>query len=82
MQTDKHTNISIVSIIRSPFVFIGILALVSALILSTISEASREKVKENEELDIMKNVLLCRYLHTTGVRFVYLSVLYFTYVIN
>ena len=57
MVTDKKKNI-----ISNPFVFIGIIALISALILSVVSESSKELVKINKELDIMKNVLLCRYL--------------------
>ena len=57
MSDNKKKNI-----IANPFVFIGIITLISALILSVVSESSKETVKANKELDIMKNVLLCRYL--------------------
>ena len=50
------------SIISNPFIFIGIIALIASLILSFVSESTKERVKSNKKLDIMKNVLLCRYL--------------------
>tara|TARA_B100000131_G_scaffold286256_1_gene296083 strand:- start:1479 stop:2264 length:786 start_codon:yes stop_codon:yes gene_type:complete len=50
------------SIISNPFVFIGIIALIASLILSFVSESTSERVDSNKKLDIMKNVLLCRYL--------------------
>ena len=49
-------------IVRNPFVFIGIIATVAALLLSIVSESTREKVKQNKDLDRMKNILLARYL--------------------
>ena len=57
MSTNTQT-----SIISNPFVFIGIIALIASLILSFVSESTSERVDSNKKLDIMKNVLLCRYL--------------------
>ena len=57
MSTNNKT-----SIVSNPFVFIGIIALIASLILSFVSESTRERVDSNKKLDIMKNVLLCRYL--------------------
>ncbi len=48
--------------IRNPFVFIGMVAFVAALILSTFSESTKVRVKTNKDLDRKKNVLLARYL--------------------
>jgi len=57
VSANKKTNI-----ISNPFVFIGIISLIASLILSFVSESTRERVDSNKKLDIMKNVLLCRYL--------------------
>ena len=54
---DKKTNI-----VSNPFVFIGIISLIASLILSVTYVFTKERVDENKKLDIMKNVLLCRYL--------------------
>ena len=48
--------------VRNPFVFIGIIALSAALILAIISEATKTRVKDNKDLDRMKNVLMARFL--------------------
>ena len=61
MQTDSHKNTSIIAIVGSPFVFIGIVALSAALLLSVFSEYTKETVKNNKELDKKKNILLARY---------------------
>ena len=61
MQTDSRKNISIIAIIASPFVFIGIVAVSAALLLSVFSEYTKETVKVNKELDKKKNILLARY---------------------
>ena len=47
---------------RNPFVFIGIIALSAALILAIVSEATKTRVKDNKDLDRMKNVLMARFL--------------------
>ena len=57
MSSDKKTNI-----ISNPFVFIGIISLISSLVLSFVFVSTKDKVDSNKKLDIMKNVLLCRYL--------------------
>lgn len=57
MSIDKKTNI-----ISNPFVFIGIISLIASLILSFVNESTSDMVDSNKKLDIMKNVLLCRYL--------------------
>tara|TARA_Y100000768_G_scaffold50566_1_gene32987 strand:+ start:1282 stop:2064 length:783 start_codon:yes stop_codon:yes gene_type:complete len=51
-----------ISLIKNPFVFIGIIALNAALILATFSESTKVRVKNNKDLDRKKNVLLARYL--------------------
>ena len=61
MQTDSGKNISIIAIVGNPFVFIGIIALSAALLLSVVSEYTKETVKSNKELDKKKNILLARY---------------------
>ena len=61
MQTDSRRNISIITIIGSPFVFIGIVAVSAALLLSVFSEYTKDTVKVNKELDKKKNILLARY---------------------
>ena len=48
-------------IVKNPFVFIGIVALAAALILSCVSEYTKDRVKNNKELDKKKNILLARY---------------------
>ena len=48
--------------VRNPFVFIGIIALSAALILAIVSEATKTRVKDNKDLDRMKNVLMARFL--------------------
>ena len=61
MQADSGKNISIIAIVGNPFVFIGIIALSAALLLSVFSEYTKETVKSNKELDKKKNILLARY---------------------
>jgi len=51
-------------IVKNPFVFIGIMALIASLVLSVTSEVFKERVKANKKLDKMKNVLVCRYLES------------------
>ena len=48
-------------IVKNPFVFIGMIALTAALILSCVSEYTKDRVKINKELDKKKNILLARY---------------------
>ena len=48
-------------VVKNPFVFIGIIALSAALLLSLFSEFTRDVVKNNKELDKKKNILLARY---------------------
>lgn len=48
--------------LKNPFIFIGIVALTAAMILSTFSESTKKMVKNNKDLDRKKNVLLARYL--------------------
>ncbi|MAV64070.1 MAG: hypothetical protein CMG00_02640 [Candidatus Marinimicrobia bacterium] len=51
-----------INFIKNPFIFIGIIAFFAAMILATFSESTREKVKNNKDLDRKRNVLLARYL--------------------
>ena len=51
-----------VKTVRNPFIFIGIIALAAALILAIVSEATKTRVKDNKDLDRMKNVLMARFL--------------------
>ena len=48
--------------VKNPFVFIGIIALAAALVLAVVSEATKARVKENKDLDRMKNILTARFL--------------------
>ena len=48
-------------IVRNPFVFIGMIALSAALILSLFSEFTSDTVKKNKEDDKKKNILLARF---------------------
>ena len=48
-------------IVKNPFVFIGMIALTAALLLSLFSEFTRDTVKKNKEDDKKKNILLARY---------------------
>ena len=48
-------------IVKNPFVFIGMVAISAALLLSIFSEYTSETVKKNKELDKRKNILLARY---------------------
>ena len=48
-------------IVKNPFVFIGAVALTAALILSCVSEYTKDRVENNKELDKKKNILLARY---------------------
>ncbi len=48
--------------LKNPFIFIGIIALTAAMILSIFSESTKSMVKNNKDLDRKKNVLLARYL--------------------
>ena len=48
-------------IVKNPFVFIGMIALSAALLLSLFSEFTSDTVKKNKEDDKKKNILLARY---------------------
>ena len=47
-----------ISFIKNPFVFIGMVAFSAALILATFSESTKVKVKTNKDLDRKRNVCL------------------------
>ena len=51
-----------VQIVKNPFVFIGLIAFTAALLLSVVSEVTKQQIKDNKDLDRMKNILTARFL--------------------
>ena len=46
--------------LKNPFIFIGIIALTAAMILSIFSESTKSMVKNNKDLDRKKKRIACK----------------------